>query len=402
VRIYDRALSANEIEQLYLGGNVASGLVGHWPLDGDADDASGNGNDGTINGTVTFVDDVADQLASPRLGKTHPAIAQIRNLIDAHPVATTLNGAILSGDAQIFVDDNSAFAVGHQLRVEDEWMLVTGVVGGTAINVDRGIAGTTAADHTDGTNIDIIGHPGFIIAPGVPGAAAVGDGVVADQADDPIAHGKLFGGAAIQAATPIGGFAGKMVESDGADDRIDLSAIGVAGSEFENHGGAFAFSFKRNDSDAGAVWAGEDASGNWLFLEYLANGTARLGLSDSGGTNTKLWTTDSAINPAATVFVVDRSAGAFAISEGKRIDATTSTTGTPPTLGDFSQTMALNETSGLANNGLNATTAEISAIFGPASQLSEAEARLIWASMQARRSGGRVPGLSRLPHLARI
>ncbi len=52
VRIYNRALSAEEVEQLYKGYDIRSGLVGHWPLneaEGEtAYDRSGNGNNGTL------------------------------------------------------------------------------------------------------------------------------------------------------------------------------------------------------------------------------------------------------------------------------------------------------------------------------------------------------------------
>jgi len=52
VRIYDRALSANEIKSLYQGQKITAGLVGHWPLDegkGDtAYDHSGNENHGSL------------------------------------------------------------------------------------------------------------------------------------------------------------------------------------------------------------------------------------------------------------------------------------------------------------------------------------------------------------------
>ncbi len=42
---------------LGLSGTASAALVGYWPLDGDAVDASGNGNDGTIQGNVTVVAD---------------------------------------------------------------------------------------------------------------------------------------------------------------------------------------------------------------------------------------------------------------------------------------------------------------------------------------------------------
>jgi len=59
VQIYNTSLSANEIQALYLEGiggapiNLQH-LVGWWPLNGNANDYSGNGNNGQIN-NVNFV-----------------------------------------------------------------------------------------------------------------------------------------------------------------------------------------------------------------------------------------------------------------------------------------------------------------------------------------------------------
>jgi len=60
VQIYTTALSANEIERLYRegigGAPIDLGqLDGWWPLNGDADDYSGNENNCQIYGPVTFV-----------------------------------------------------------------------------------------------------------------------------------------------------------------------------------------------------------------------------------------------------------------------------------------------------------------------------------------------------------
>ena len=52
IRIYNRALSYQEILQLY-NPSITQGLVAHYPFSGNANDSSGNGNDGTLNG-VTF------------------------------------------------------------------------------------------------------------------------------------------------------------------------------------------------------------------------------------------------------------------------------------------------------------------------------------------------------------
>lgn len=61
--IWNRALTANEVQSLYasnlntstcnpLPNNLQNGLVGYWPFCGNADDESGNGNDGTVNGAT--------------------------------------------------------------------------------------------------------------------------------------------------------------------------------------------------------------------------------------------------------------------------------------------------------------------------------------------------------------
>ncbi len=54
VRIYNRALSQSEVQQLYAHStNLENGLVAHYEFNGDATDATGNGHDGTIVGSVT-------------------------------------------------------------------------------------------------------------------------------------------------------------------------------------------------------------------------------------------------------------------------------------------------------------------------------------------------------------
>jgi len=53
VRIYNRALSAAEVTNLY---NTESGLVAHYPFNGNANDESGNGNHGVVNGATITTD----------------------------------------------------------------------------------------------------------------------------------------------------------------------------------------------------------------------------------------------------------------------------------------------------------------------------------------------------------
>jgi hypothetical protein len=68
IAMYNRALSINEISSLYLNepvsapeclslpSNLQTGLVGYWPFCGNANDESGNGNDGVVNGATLTED----------------------------------------------------------------------------------------------------------------------------------------------------------------------------------------------------------------------------------------------------------------------------------------------------------------------------------------------------------
>lgn len=74
IGMWNRALTQQEITNLYNGstpppcnplpGNLMTGLVGYWPFCGNANDESGNGNNGTVNGA---------SLTSDRFGNTNSA-----------------------------------------------------------------------------------------------------------------------------------------------------------------------------------------------------------------------------------------------------------------------------------------------------------------------------------------
>ena len=67
LRIYNRALNEAEIKELYKLGqpiNLSDGLVAHYEFEGDANDSSGNGNDGVEYGGVSYVNGVIGQAGS--------------------------------------------------------------------------------------------------------------------------------------------------------------------------------------------------------------------------------------------------------------------------------------------------------------------------------------------------
>ena len=59
IRIYNRALSANEIDSLYhlsTWNPLPTGPVAYYPFTGNANDSSGNGNNGTVYGATRRID----------------------------------------------------------------------------------------------------------------------------------------------------------------------------------------------------------------------------------------------------------------------------------------------------------------------------------------------------------
>jgi hypothetical protein len=71
IAIYNRALAQQEIITLYQGASIttncptlpaslAQGLVGYWPFCGNANDESGKGNNGTVNGATLTADRFGD------------------------------------------------------------------------------------------------------------------------------------------------------------------------------------------------------------------------------------------------------------------------------------------------------------------------------------------------------
>jgi hypothetical protein len=94
IEIWNRALTEQEIQNLYIGttpppcvslpSNLQQGLVGYWPFCGNANDESGNGNDGVVNGATLTEDRFGN--ANAAYGFTNQSVIEV-----AHNPSLTFN-----------------------------------------------------------------------------------------------------------------------------------------------------------------------------------------------------------------------------------------------------------------------------------------------------------------------
>jgi hypothetical protein len=106
IAIYNRALTSQEIQNLYTGttpaacldlpANLQDGLVGYWPFCGNANDESGNGNNGNVNGAT---------LAEDRFGNAGSAYS-------------------FQTDARIVVSDNMDLRLANTDFTMSAWILL--------------------------------------------------------------------------------------------------------------------------------------------------------------------------------------------------------------------------------------------------------------------------------------
>ena len=107
IRIYNRALSEEEVTALYdlEVNDFTDGLVAYYPFNGNANDESGNGNDGTVNGATLTLD---------RNGEVGSAYNFDGNDFVAIPDSTSLEyeaGGSLSISAWVKVSDITSSGV---------------------------------------------------------------------------------------------------------------------------------------------------------------------------------------------------------------------------------------------------------------------------------------------------
>jgi hypothetical protein len=111
IAIYNRALTPAEITQLYTGAeepvatcaplapNLQNGLVGYWPFCGNANDESGNGNDGVVNGAT---------LAEDRFGNAGSAYSFDGNDGITMPPSDILNIALSDFSISLFMKPSNS------------------------------------------------------------------------------------------------------------------------------------------------------------------------------------------------------------------------------------------------------------------------------------------------------
>jgi hypothetical protein len=131
IRVYNRALSTNEVQQLYEyeTSSLTSGLVAYYPFNGNANDASGNGNNGTLIGTDW-------KFATDRFGNPQSALF-LNNTSSWSP---TLNGAYVSAPRSAALDFSGDFTL-------SVWVdLSTGVTNQQETLISNGSDGFGAVD----------------------------------------------------------------------------------------------------------------------------------------------------------------------------------------------------------------------------------------------------------------
>ncbi|MEZ6116271.1 MAG: LamG-like jellyroll fold domain-containing protein [Pirellulaceae bacterium] len=102
-----------------LGNAVRADLVGYWPLDGDANDASGNGNHGEIVGDTAFADDTAGGLGGQAILLNKTFVEEFGGVSQDEIIAEGNAGYVDLGNPDILNFSDNDWTVAAWMRVPE-------------------------------------------------------------------------------------------------------------------------------------------------------------------------------------------------------------------------------------------------------------------------------------------
>ncbi|MCA9200664.1 MAG: LamG domain-containing protein, partial [Planctomycetales bacterium] len=102
-----------------LGSAVRADLVGYWPLDGDATDASGNGNDGEIVGDTAFSDDTPGGLGGQAILLNKTFVEEFGGVSQDEIIAEGNAGYVDLGNPDILNFSDNDWTVAAWMRVPE-------------------------------------------------------------------------------------------------------------------------------------------------------------------------------------------------------------------------------------------------------------------------------------------
>jgi hypothetical protein len=129
VRFYNRALSTNEVQQLYAYESQAqtiltNGLVAYYPFNGDANDESGNGNNGTVNGAILTSDRFSQPNSAYLFNGVNSYIQLEKNFPDMTNMTVSAwvqytSGSYINGQGTILDDSDTTASNDFEFGVSD-------------------------------------------------------------------------------------------------------------------------------------------------------------------------------------------------------------------------------------------------------------------------------------------
>ncbi|HEX7897451.1 MAG TPA: LamG-like jellyroll fold domain-containing protein [Planctomycetota bacterium] len=257
LRLYKRALSAAEIQAIAVPPASSSGLVLHWPFDGNANDASGNGNTGTPRGAVFTTGNLGGGLDCDGDHLDAPSTTSINNLGGQMSVALWIYkradapnyGSVIGRRLGASFDD--LWILYYNNTANDEYAFGVSTTSGTAHLVGPSSAGdlnrwvhlaavydgATMRIYRDGVEIASRGQTGAVLTESTPIVLGAGDnGSISEHVngifDDVRLYSRALSAADVQGLYTMSGAVARVAAaSELADTGSGKDACGLLGLE---------------------------------------------------------------------------------------------------------------------------------------------------------------------------